>query len=87
MAVALCVNIGETPNPCKISVGRLGVLAGYLYDRMGVKKADFVIEQGYLMPNPSLSVIFVRLKISGRSISGLMAGGKVTISEIRSIDI
>lgn len=64
-----------------------GPLACYLYDRMGVTKADFVIEQGYLMPNPSPSVIFVRLKINGSSISGLMAGGKVAISEIRSVDI
>lgn len=64
-----------------------GPLACYLYDKLGMTKISFAIEQGYLMAQPSPSVILVRLNVNEGVLCGLMAGGKATISEIRKIDL
>lgn len=53
-----------------------GPLAAYLYDKMGIKKDQFLIEQGWFMENPSPSLIQVELTIGDGSITKIMAGGK-----------
>ena len=53
-----------------------GPLACFLHDRLGVDATTLMIEQGRLMQPPSPSIIKVDLRLSGGSISGLMAGGK-----------
>jgi PhzF family phenazine biosynthesis protein len=63
-----------------------GPLACYLHDKMNIKKSRFTIEQGYLMPQPSPSVISVRLRKENGAISSLMAGGMATVNEVRQID-
>lgn len=52
-----------------------GPLACYLYDYAGVRDAELIIEQGYLMQPPSPSVIQVRLCLNDGRITSLMAGG------------
>ena len=63
-----------------------GPLACYLHDKLNMPKNRFTIEQGHLMPQPSPSVIFVRLHKQKGSISSLMAGGMAAVSEIRKVD-
>jgi PhzF family phenazine biosynthesis protein len=63
-----------------------GPLACYLHDKLNVQKDSFTIEQGYLMPQPSPSVISVRLHKENGSISSLLAGGMAAVSEIRKVD-
>jgi PhzF family phenazine biosynthesis protein len=62
-------------------------LACYLHDKLKNKKSQFLIEQGYLMSQPSPSVIDVRLQTKHGSIVSLMAGGKAAVSETRHIEI
>lgn len=64
-----------------------GPLACYLYDKVKNEKSRFLIEQGHLMSPPSPSLIAVRLQTESGSISSLMAGGKASISEVRSVEI
>jgi PhzF family phenazine biosynthesis protein len=56
-----------------------GPLASYLYDKVGIKKDVFLIEQGHLMNPPSPSVITVKLNLEGGKIIGLNAGGKAKV--------
>ena len=63
-----------------------GPLACFLHDKLNIQKDSFMIEQGYLMPEPSPSVISVRLNKDNGAISNLMAGGMATVSEIKPID-
>ncbi|MBI2381438.1 MAG: PhzF family phenazine biosynthesis protein [Gammaproteobacteria bacterium] len=59
-----------------------GPLACFLRERMGMEREVFAIEQGRLMPEPSPSVIEVRLDLDGAGcIRGLMAGGRARIVE------
>jgi len=61
-----------------------GPLACLLYDYLGVEDQEILIEQGWLMRTPSLSVIKVVLEIASGKISRLMAGGHArTISSLR----
>jgi PhzF family phenazine biosynthesis protein len=64
-----------------------GPLACFLHTRMGIPKSTFLIEQGRLMPEPSPSIIQVRLKIEQNIISRLLVGGNATIREVRTIEI
>lgn len=64
-----------------------GPLACFLHNRLGISKNAFLIEQGRLMPEPSPSIIHVRLKIDQNLISGLLAGGNAAVREVRSIEI
>jgi PhzF family phenazine biosynthesis protein len=64
-----------------------GPLACYLHDKLNKGKSQFLIEQGYLMSQPSPSVIDVRLHIKRGSICSLMVGGKAAVSEIRHVEI
>jgi len=56
-----------------------GPLACYLYDKMGINKDTFLIEQGHLMEPPSSSVIKVQLKLKDKKIFRLIAGGKAKV--------
>lgn len=53
-----------------------GPLACYLYDKLGIKKDRFMIQQGKFMRIPSISLIIVELTLLKGKIIGLMAGGK-----------
>lgn len=53
-----------------------GPLACFLHDFLGVKERRLLIEQGWLMPSPSPSVIAVDLEITEGRIVRIMAGGK-----------
>ena len=69
-----------------------GPMACYLYDKMGIKKNRFNIEQGYFMPTPSASKIVidletVKLPTKGEQIVSLMAGGTANISREIQIEI
>lgn len=52
-----------------------GALACYLYDKHNLKKASFKIEQGRYMANPSVSRIYVNLKLADEKIKNLQIGG------------
>ena len=56
-----------------------GPLACHLYDKLGINKDTFLIEQGHLMEPPSPSVIKVQLKLKGKKIFWLIAGGKAKV--------
>jgi PhzF family phenazine biosynthesis protein len=61
-----------------------GPLACFLRDKLSVNETVFQIEQGWLMPKPSPSLIEVDLSIENGEISGLMAGGAAkTMSTVR----
>ncbi len=69
-----------------------GPMACYLYDKMGIKKNRFNIEQGYFMPTPSASKIVIDLETAnlptkGEQIISLMAGGTANISKEIQIEI
>ena len=53
-----------------------GPLACYLYDKLGIKKDRFMIQQGKFMRITSISLIIVELTLLKGKIIGLMAGGK-----------
>jgi hypothetical protein len=50
-------------------------LACFLRDRLGLTASRLLIEQGWLMPAPSPSLITVDLQIGEAGIERLMAGG------------
>lgn len=64
-----------------------GALAGYLHDRFGIRKADFVIEQGGYMTPPSPSLLNVELDLRDGRIHSLMAGGNGKVMESRTVEI
>lgn len=53
-----------------------GPLACYLFDILGVKKEQFLIQQGWFMQPPSPSLIQVNLHLDKDKITKVMAGGK-----------
>lgn len=63
-----------------------GPLACYLYDVVGDKKAQMLIEQGWLMNPASPSVITVNLEFSGGRIVGLMAGGQAASVKVLRVE-
>jgi PhzF family phenazine biosynthesis protein len=64
-----------------------GPLACFLHDHMGVRDHAIRIEQGWLMPEPSPSVIDVVLEFKGGRISRLMAGGEARSTRSTSVEI
>ena len=64
-----------------------GPLACYLRDYAGVRDAEIIIEQGYLMQPPSPSVIKVKLSMENGKISHLMAGGTAKATRRIKLDI
>jgi PhzF family phenazine biosynthesis protein len=64
-----------------------GPLACYLYDKMGINKDVFLIEQGHFMKPASPSVITVKLNLEDGKITGLIAGGKAKVMKSQIISI
>jgi predicted PhzF superfamily epimerase YddE/YHI9 len=64
-----------------------GLLASYLFDKMGINKDLFLIEQGHFMKPLSPSVITVRLNLKDGKITGLVAGGKAKAMKSLNISI
>ena len=64
-----------------------GPLACFLYDEMGARKRNFIIEQGHFMEPASPRVIEVRLQIENGSVSGWMAGGKATVVKTQAVEM
>lgn len=64
-----------------------GPLACYLFDRVGIQKQQFLIEQGWCMNPPSPSLITVDLELSTDKIQRVMAGGKGIVSKKLTIEI
>ncbi|RVU36492.1 PhzF family phenazine biosynthesis protein [Hwanghaeella grinnelliae] len=62
-----------------------GALAGYLYERVGIRKPHFVIEQGGYMDPPSPSLLTVELDLLDGAIQGLMAGGSGKVMDRRTV--
>jgi PhzF family phenazine biosynthesis protein len=60
-----------------------GPLACYLYDKLGLKKERFLIQQGWFMNPPSQSLIIVDLLLDDGKITKIMVGGKgITMNTI-----
>lgn len=64
-----------------------GPLACFLHDHFNIDATTFLIEQGRLMQPPSPSVIKVDLRLDGKSISGLMAGGRGRSKKVVEVEI
>lgn len=64
-----------------------GPLACFLYDKMNVKKPELVIEQGYLMPEPSPSTLFARLDLVDGAIRRLLVGGNAMVSKSMQVGL
>jgi len=62
-----------------------GALACYLHDHLGVRKDTLLIEQGYLMPSPSPSVLIGELDREGERIGGVRVGGRAIVSGRREV--
>ncbi|MTI33014.1 PhzF family phenazine biosynthesis isomerase [Cytophagales bacterium RKSG123] len=64
-----------------------GPLAAYIHDILKKNRSHFTISQGYLMPNPSPSLIIVDLEVKDGQIKSLMAGGKGLLTNQIEINI
>ena len=64
-----------------------GPLACYLYDKMGINKEVYLIEQGHFIKPPSPSVITVKLNFEDGKVTGLFAGGKAKVMKSLNISI
>ena len=64
-----------------------GPLACYLYDKMGINREVFLIEQGHFMKPPSPSVINVKLNFEEGKITELFAGGEAKVMKYLNISI
>lgn len=64
-----------------------GPMACFLFDKMNIKKSQFIIEQGYFMSSISASKIHVNLQLESTVIERLMAGGKANVSDTITVTI
>lgn len=64
-----------------------GPLACYLYRYLHQKKSIFQIEQGHLMQPPSPSILTARLNLDQETITGLLVGGRATVSHVVEIAV
>lgn len=64
-----------------------GPLACYLHDQLNIKQTQFLIEQGYAMPEPSPSLITVNLNLENNQITSLQAGGKAETLSTQTINL
>jgi PhzF family phenazine biosynthesis protein len=64
-----------------------GPLACYLHDVMHVKDNPLLIEQGWLMPTPSPSLIQVDLSLQDGHITRLMAGGRAKVMWLQTVEV
>jgi PhzF family phenazine biosynthesis protein len=62
-----------------------GPLACYLYDKLGMKKQSYLIEQGMFMPAPSPSLLTVDLSVEDNAVKSLAAGGRGKV--MRQIEV
>jgi len=62
-----------------------GALACYLHDHLGVRKDTLLIEQGYLMPRPSPSVLIAELDRDGERIGAVRVGGRAIVCGTREV--
>ena len=62
-----------------------GPLACFLHDRLHLRHSGMRIEQGLHMPIPSPSLIEARLQIAGKTITGLMVGGRGSLAGMRIV--
>ena len=62
-----------------------GALACYLHDHLGVRKDTLLIEQGYLMPRPSPSVLIAEFDRDGERIGAVRVGGRAIVSGTREV--
>jgi PhzF family phenazine biosynthesis protein len=64
-----------------------GPLACYLFDILGLKKDQLLIEQGWFMETPSPSLITVDLTLDNGKITKVMAGGKGILMRSLTVEI
>ena len=64
-----------------------GPLACFLYERMGSRDSEMVIEQGRLMQPASPSLIKISLDIEDGKVVRLMAGGSATLKQSVIVEI
>jgi PhzF family phenazine biosynthesis protein len=64
-----------------------GPLACFLHDHLGIAGPGIRIEQGWLMPQPSPSVIDVVLEFDGGRIARLMAGGVAAVAQSLRVEV
>jgi predicted PhzF superfamily epimerase YddE/YHI9 len=62
-----------------------GPLAGWLYERWGLKRERLVLEQGAFMQPVSPSRLVVDLEVQSGAIQRLFAGGRARIRETRTV--
>lgn len=64
-----------------------GNLSYYLYDKMGVRGDQIVIEQGYFMSPQSKSEIIVKLNHEGERLNNIMAGGRAKVMQEIEVEL
>lgn len=64
-----------------------GPLACYLFDKLQIKKQQFLIQQGKYMQTPSVSLLIVDLSIEKQEIVRLMVGGKGIFTSKKLIEV
>jgi PhzF family phenazine biosynthesis protein len=64
-----------------------GPLACYLHDVMKMPNKVMLIEQGWLMPTPSPSVIHVNPQLQGTKIQRLLAGGRAKVLSTYAMEL
>lgn len=64
-----------------------GPLACYLHDVVGIDKTTFVLEQGYLMDEPSPSLLTAELDIADGQITRVLVGGRGRVSREITLDL
>ena len=64
-----------------------GPLACFLYERMGARDSEMVIEQGRMMQPASPSIIKINLDIEDGKVVRLMVGGSATLAQSIIVEI
>ncbi|RQS48071.1 PhzF family phenazine biosynthesis protein [Burkholderia sp. Bp8986] len=64
-----------------------GPLACFIYERMGARDPEMIIEQGWMMQPASPSIIKIILDIEDGKVARLMAGGSATIKQSALVEI
>lgn len=64
-----------------------GPLACYLFEKLGLKKDRFLIQQGWFMKQPSPSLIIVDLSLENDKITKVMAGGKGIVVATKLVEV
>ncbi len=64
-----------------------GPLACYLHDELGINNTTFVLEQGYLMEEPSPSLLTAELDVVDGKIMRVLVGGRGRVSREISLEL